>query len=107
MDEPFSAVDALTRAILQELILKIWSTIPVTILFVTHDVEEAVFLSSHIFSLTKAPARIHQDLDITLAYPRDPIMTRAEPMFTQIRQTLFSSIFLQEKGAAAFEGVKS
>jgi NitT/TauT family transport system ATP-binding protein len=108
MDEPFSAVDALTRAILQELILKIWSTIPVTILFVTHDVEEAVFLSSHIFSLTKAPARIHQDLDIGLAYPRDPIATRAEPIFTEIRQKLFSSIFLQEKGAApAYEGAKS
>ena len=100
MDEPFSAVDALTRAILQELILKIWDTIPVTILFVTHDVEEAVFLSSHIFSLTKAPARIHQDLDIDLAYPRDPIKTRAEPKFTEIRQKLFGSIFLQEKGGA-------
>ena len=101
MDEPFSAVDALTRAILQELILKIWDTIPVTILFVTHDVEEAVFLSSHIFSLTKAPARIHQDLVIELAYPRDPIRTRAEPAFTEIRQKLFGSIFLQEKGGAA------
>ena len=53
MDEPFSAVDALTRAILQELILKIWETIPVTILFVTHDVEEAVFLSSRIVSLSQ------------------------------------------------------
>ncbi len=101
MDEPFSAVDALTRAILQELILKIWDAIPVTILFVTHDVEEAVFLSSHIFSLTKAPARIHQDLDVDLAWPRDPIRTRAEPVFTQTRQKLFASIFLQEKGGLA------
>ncbi len=100
MDEPFSAVDALTRAILQELILKIWDTIPVTILFVTHDVEEAVFLSSHIFSLTKAPATIHEDVDIDLAWPRDPVKTRAEPRFTEIRQKLFASIFLQEKGDA-------
>ena len=101
MDEPFSAVDALTRAILQELILKIWDTIPVTILFVTHDVEEAVFLSSHIFSLTKAPARIHEDLAIDLPYPRDPIRTRAEPKFTEMRQRFFGSIFLQEKSGVA------
>ncbi len=51
MDEPFSAVDAMTRAILQELILKIWETLPVTVLFVTHDVDEAVLLSSRVMSL--------------------------------------------------------
>ncbi len=62
MDEPFSAVDAMTRAILQELILKIWETIPVTILFVTHDVDEAVFLSSRVMSLSRAPATIREDL---------------------------------------------
>ena len=45
MDEPFSAVDAMTRAILQELVMRIWQTLPITILFVTHDVDEAVFLS--------------------------------------------------------------
>jgi NitT/TauT family transport system ATP-binding protein len=98
MDEPFSAVDALTRAILQELILKIWQTIPVTILFVTHDVEEAVFLSTQIISLTRAPARIHEDIRIDLAQPRDQIETRAEPRFHDIQQKLFASIFLQEKG---------
>jgi NitT/TauT family transport system ATP-binding protein len=98
MDEPFSAVDALTRAILQELILKIWQTIPVTILFVTHDVEEAVFLSTQIISLTRAPARIHEDIDIDLAQPRDQIRTRAEPQFHETQQKLFASIFLQEKG---------
>ncbi len=100
MDEPFSAVDALTRAILQELILNIWRTIPVTILFVTHDVEEAVFLSSRIISLTKSPAKIHEDVDIELPYPRDQITTRAEPKFHGLRQRLFASIFLQEKGVA-------
>ena len=100
MDEPFSAVDALTRAILQELILKIWQTIPVTILFVTHDVEEAVFLSSRIVSLTKPPARIHEDVEIDLPYPRDQIRTRADDRFNGLRQRLFASIFLQEKGSA-------
>ena len=98
MDEPFSAVDALTRAILQELILKIWETIPVTILFVTHDVEEAVFLSNRIISLSKTPAVIREDVAIDLPYPRDQIRTREDERFTGFRHRLFSSIFAQEKG---------
>jgi NitT/TauT family transport system ATP-binding protein len=97
MDEPFSAVDALTRAILQELILKIWETIPVTILFVTHDVEEAVFLSKRIISLSKTPATIREDVVIDLPYPRDQIRTREDERFTALRHRLFSSIFTQEK----------
>jgi NitT/TauT family transport system ATP-binding protein len=101
MDEPFSAVDAMTRAILQELILKIWETIPVTILFVTHDVEEAVFLSSRVLSLSRAPATIREDLAVDLAYPRDQIKTPEDERFTALRQRLFSSIFLQEKSGAA------
>jgi NitT/TauT family transport system ATP-binding protein len=98
MDEPFSAVDAMTRAILQELLLKIWAAVSVTILFVTHDVEEAVFLSSHIISLSKAPATIKEDLVVDLAYPRDQIGTREDEHFIAMRQRLFSSIFVQEKG---------
>jgi NitT/TauT family transport system ATP-binding protein len=100
MDEPFSAVDALTRAILQELIMKIWETIPVTILFVTHDVEEALFLSKRIISLSKSPATIREDVAIDLPYPRDQIRTREDERFTALRHRLFSSIFTQEKGGA-------
>ena len=101
MDEPFSAVDAMTRAILQELILKIWESIPVTILFVTHDVEEAVFLSSRIISLGRAPGGIREDLAVTLSYPRDQLRTREDSRFMELRQKLFSSIFMQEKSALA------
>jgi NitT/TauT family transport system ATP-binding protein len=101
MDEPFSAVDAMTRAILQELVLKIWDKLAITILFVTHDVDEAVFLSTRIVSLGRAGAGIAQDVAIDLPYPRDQIATRAEPRFTALRQQLFSSIFVQEKTGAA------
>jgi NitT/TauT family transport system ATP-binding protein len=104
MDEPFSAVDALTRAILQELILKIWEALPVTILFVTHDVEEAVFLSNRIISLSKTPAVIREDMGIDLPYPRDQIRTREDERFTGFRHRLFSSIFAQEKGGEAGAG---
>jgi NitT/TauT family transport system ATP-binding protein len=98
MDEPFSAVDAMTRAILQELLLNLWEKLGITILFVTHDVEEAVFLSSHIISLGKAPAAIKEDLVVNLPYPRDQIKTRENEHFIAHRQKLFASIFIQEKG---------
>jgi NitT/TauT family transport system ATP-binding protein len=101
MDEPFSAVDAMTRAILQELLLSIWQTIPITILFVTHDMDEAVFLSSRILSLGKAPAGIADDVQNALPYPRDQITTREMPQFLSLRQQLFAGIFVQEKGEAA------
>lgn len=97
MDEPFSAVDAMTRAILQELVMRIWQTLPITILFVTHDVDEAVFLSTRIISLARAGGGIAEDVPIVLPSPRDQIATRADPKFTELRQKLFASIFVQEK----------
>jgi NitT/TauT family transport system ATP-binding protein len=100
MDEPFSAVDAMTRALLQELIMRIWQKLPITILFVTHDVDEAVFLSTRIISLGRAGAGISEDIAIDLPQPRDQIVSRADPRFTALRQTLFASIFVQEKSAA-------
>lgn len=100
MDEPFSAVDAMTRAILQELLLSIWEKLPITILFVTHDVDEAVFLSSHIISLGKAPIGLKEDIVVNLSYPRNQIETRKSKHFTAMQHKLFSSIFSQEKGQA-------
>jgi NitT/TauT family transport system ATP-binding protein len=100
MDEPFSAVDAMTRAILQELVMRIWQKLPITILFVTHDVDEAVFLSTRIISLGRAGAGISEDVTINLPSPRNQIETRAHPQFTELRQRLFASIFVQEKSAA-------
>jgi NitT/TauT family transport system ATP-binding protein len=97
MDEPFSAVDAMTRAILQELLIKIWEKLPITVLFVTHDVDEAVFLSTRIISLGKAPAGIKEDVAIDLPFPRDPIRTREDERFGILRRRLFASIFTQEK----------
>ena len=59
-----------------------------------------MFLSSRIISLTKSPAKIHEDVVIDLPYPRDQITTRADEKFHGLRQQLFASIFLQEKGGA-------
>jgi NitT/TauT family transport system ATP-binding protein len=100
MDEPFSAVDAMTRAILQELVMRIWQKLTITILFVTHDVDEAVFLSTRIISLGRAGTGINEDIPIDLPSPRDQIATRADTKFVALRQQLFGSIFVQEKNAA-------
>lgn len=106
MDEPFSAVDAMTRAILQELIMGIWQKLPVTVLFVTHDVDEAVFLSTRIISLGRTGSGISEDLAIDLPLPRDQIATRANPRFTELRQRLFSAIFTQEKSGTSLSGFR-
>jgi NitT/TauT family transport system ATP-binding protein len=96
MDEPFSAVDALTRATLQQLVLKIWQSLPVTVVFVTHDVDEAVYLSSRVVSLGRAPARIADDVRVTLPYPRDPVKTRSDARYIATRERLLSRILVAE-----------
>jgi NitT/TauT family transport system ATP-binding protein len=93
MDEPFSAVDALTRATLQDLLLELWERIKLTVLFVTHDVEEAVYLSTHVTALTRAPARIDEAIEIDLPYPRSQITTRESARFLEYRHHLFGRLF--------------
>jgi NitT/TauT family transport system ATP-binding protein len=104
MDEPFSAVDAMTRAILQELVLKIWTELPITVLFVTHDVDEATFLSNRIISLGRGSGAIRDDVTVDLSYPRDQILTRGSQHFNDMRQRLFTTIFDQEKSSAGMNG---
>ncbi len=70
LDEPFGALDALTRASLQEWLLEVWARFGQTILFITHDVEEAVFLSDRVYVFSPRPGRILQSVDIGLPRPR-------------------------------------
>lgn len=71
MDEPFGALDAFTRIIMQEELLKIWSQDKKTILFVTHSVEEAVFLADRVILLSSNEGQIYEDIDIDIPRPRD------------------------------------
>ncbi|MDQ3381332.1 MAG: ABC transporter ATP-binding protein [Actinomycetota bacterium] len=70
MDEPFGALDAQTRQLMQELLTRVWEEHRLTVLFVTHDIDEAVFLSDRVLLMTARPGRIKQDVPIELPRPR-------------------------------------
>jgi ABC-type nitrate/sulfonate/bicarbonate transport system ATPase subunit len=84
MDEPFGALDALTREQLQDELLEIWARTHVTILFVTHSVEEATLLSDRVVVMTAGPGRIESDNRVSLSRPRDV----SAPDFNAVRRTL-------------------
>ena len=92
MDEPFSAVDALTRMELQALILDIWRNTRLTVVLVTHDVDEAVFLSQRIAVLSPRPATVSRVIETGLPYPRDMVETRELPRFLQLRHDLLQAL---------------
>jgi NitT/TauT family transport system ATP-binding protein len=92
MDEPFASVDAQTRFDLEDLILRIQAELGVTVVFVTHDIDEAVYLSDRIVVLTGSPARVRAVLDVDLEAPRDQVTTRSDPRFAELRTTLFELV---------------
>ena len=73
LDEPFSALDAFTRASLHELVLALWQDLRPTILLVTHDVDEAVFLADRVIVMRPKPGRVHDTMSITLPRPRNKL----------------------------------
>lgn len=91
MDEPFGALDALTRRNLQDELLRIWAELGKTIVFVTHSIEEAVYLADRIVVMTYRPGTIKRDIPVSLARPRDP--SSAE--FNQLKREL--SILVMEE----------
>lgn len=91
MDEPFAALDAQTRHMMQELLLNVWETLKTTIIFVTHDIEEAVFLGDRIFVMGVQPGRIKAELAVPLARPRH-VNDMVTPEFTQLNRKVFNLI---------------
>lgn len=88
MDEPFGALDAQTRAIMQELLVGIWQRTPKTILFVTHDIDEALFLGDRVYIMTARPGRIKQVLEVHLPRPRSFEVTTEAAFMDQKRAVL-------------------
>jgi NitT/TauT family transport system ATP-binding protein len=72
MDEPFGALDMQTRSIMQHILTDLWQTLGISVLFITHDIEEAIFLSDRVYVMTARPGRIKAVVDVPLARPRRP-----------------------------------
>jgi NitT/TauT family transport system ATP-binding protein len=94
MDEPFAAVDAQTRADLEDLIRSIWKKLGVTILFVTHDIDESVYLGERVIMLSNSPTVVQDDLKIDLPEQRAQLETRSSPRFTELRSKVYEQIQL-------------
>jgi ABC-type nitrate/sulfonate/bicarbonate transport system ATPase subunit len=88
LDEPFGALDAQTRALMQELLTRVWEDLHQTILFVTHDVEEAIFLSDRVFVMTARPGRIKAEIDVLLERPRSYEMKSTEAFLNLKKKAL-------------------
>jgi NitT/TauT family transport system ATP-binding protein len=92
MDEPFASVDAQTRADLEDLILEVRREYGVTVVFVTHDIDESVYLGDRVVVLTPAPTRVPETLDVDLPEPRDQLETKEQPEFARLRAHVYRSI---------------
>ncbi len=92
LDEPFSSVDALTRIELHELLLGLWTQAGFTVVLVTHDVDEAVYLSDRIALLGRRPAEVAEVFTNPLSRPRDPVESREDPRFLDLRHELLSRL---------------
>ncbi len=91
MDEPFGALDAQTRGMMQELLLKVWEKHKTTVLFITHDVDEAIFLSDRVVVMSARPGKLKLESPINIPRPRSyEIMTT--PKFIEIKRNLIDSI---------------
>ena len=91
MDEPFASLDAQSRMMMQELLLHIWHTVRTTVLFVTHDVDEAIFLADRIAIMTSRPGQMKQELHVPLPRPRTPEMA-TEATFVQLKREALATI---------------
>jgi NitT/TauT family transport system ATP-binding protein len=94
MDEPFGALDALTRVNLQDQLLRTWQEERRTILFVTHDVEEAVYLATRVVVMAARPGRIFDVIDVNLPGPRTED-TRLSPEFAEIKNRVWRAVYHQ------------
>jgi NitT/TauT family transport system ATP-binding protein len=100
MDEPFGALDAQTRAVMQENLLRLWAEFKTTVLFVTHDVDEAIFLADRVLIMSAAPGRIIEDMLAPLPRPRNPDVS-TDPAFVALKRHCLQAI--RTESLKAFE----
>jgi NitT/TauT family transport system ATP-binding protein len=92
MDEPFASVDAQTRADLEDLIMRVHATYAMTVVFVTHDIDESVYLADRVIVLTKSPTEVQEEFAVDLPRPRDQVATKELPRFAELRAHVYTAI---------------
>jgi NitT/TauT family transport system ATP-binding protein len=95
MDEPFGALDALTRVNMQDQLLDTWSRERRTVIFITHDVDEAVYLANRVIVMAARPGRLHEIIPVDLPYPRNEEI-RLSPEFAQVRNRVWHAVYHQK-----------
>jgi NitT/TauT family transport system ATP-binding protein len=98
MDEPFAAVDAQTRADLEDLVRTLWQRLGVTVLFVTHDIDESVYLGQRVLVLSNRPTVVLEDVRVDLPEKRDQLATRSSPEFAEIRTHVYELVQSAKRG---------
>lgn len=101
MDEPFGALDAQTRELMQEELLRVWSRQKKTVVFVTHSIDEAIYLSDRVIVMTARPGRIAEILNVSLPRPRWEYNVRATREFTEMRAHTWTTLKQANIGATA------
>jgi NitT/TauT family transport system ATP-binding protein len=89
MDEPFASIDAQMRVSLETMISDLWERLGLSVVFVTHDIDEAVLLADRILVLSQRPSRVIREIEVDLPRPRDQIETKADPAFSAYRREIF------------------
>ncbi|WP_456698515.1 ABC transporter ATP-binding protein [Aeromicrobium sp. P5_D10] len=92
MDEPFAAVDAQTRADLEDLVLRVRAEYQVTVVFVTHDIDEAVYMADQVVVMAAGPGRIVANIPVDLPRPRDQVETKLDQRFSELRSQVFQLV---------------
>ena len=100
MDEPFAAVDAQTRADLEDLVRELWHRLGVTLVLVTHDIDEAVYLGQRVLVLSGRPAVVLEDVAVGLPDQRDQRTTRSDPEFARLRAHVYDLVQQARRGPA-------
>ncbi|GAB3865500.1 ABC transporter ATP-binding protein [Dactylosporangium cerinum] len=98
MDEPFAAVDAQTRADLEDLVRALWHRLGITVLFVTHDIDESVYLGQRVLVLSNRPTVVLEDVRIDLPDERDQLQTRSSKEFADLRGRVYELVQLAKRG---------
>jgi NitT/TauT family transport system ATP-binding protein len=100
LDEPFASVDAQTRLELEDLILRVREEFAITVVFITHDIDEAVYLADRVVVLSAAPGTVREIVEVSLPAPRDQLRTRSDEQFLRLRQHVLELVMTRRTSTA-------